>query len=215
VTIYLWSYLLRSFLLKRWPKYRQLVSQEHHILSFNVILQVCFPQLQVSRVGQNHIRCVYGVFGREITRYTVIYVVCIQFWPTLQVSHNRVWESSNYKGSARRHRHSKWHKLEICWSILLVSTSSRRIKKWLAKLQQKCVGGAPDQIQDDTQSLRSPTRWPAAKWDCSLTFRCRMILVPLPSCSPSMSRATVKLPPAWDSHTYCSSSLCLVTTVHN
>jgi len=30
-----------------------------------------------------YIRCVYGIFGREITRYTDIYGVCIRFWPTL------------------------------------------------------------------------------------------------------------------------------------
>jgi len=43
----------------------------------------------VSRVGQNHIyiRCIYGIFGREITKYTVIYGVYIRFWPTLHVSH--------------------------------------------------------------------------------------------------------------------------------
>ena len=43
----------------------------------------------MSRVGQNHIyiRCIYGIFGREITKYTVIYGVYIRFWPTLHVSH--------------------------------------------------------------------------------------------------------------------------------
>jgi hypothetical protein len=41
----------------------------------------------VFRVGQNpiYIRCVYGIFGREITIYTIIYGVCIRFWPTLMV----------------------------------------------------------------------------------------------------------------------------------
>jgi len=29
------------------------------------------------------IRCVYDIFGREITVHTVIYGVYIQFWPTL------------------------------------------------------------------------------------------------------------------------------------
>jgi len=36
------------------------------------------------RVGQNmYIRCIYGILGREITNYTVIYGVYIRFWPTL------------------------------------------------------------------------------------------------------------------------------------
>jgi len=32
-----------------------------------------------------YIRCMYGVFSREITKYTVIYGVNIRFWPTLHV----------------------------------------------------------------------------------------------------------------------------------
>jgi hypothetical protein len=37
------------------------------------------------RVGQHHIyiyiyiRCIYGIFGREVTKYSVIYVVYIRF----------------------------------------------------------------------------------------------------------------------------------------
>jgi hypothetical protein len=30
-----------------------------------------------------YIRCIYNIFGREITKYTVIYGVYIRFWPTL------------------------------------------------------------------------------------------------------------------------------------
>jgi hypothetical protein len=28
-------------------------------------------------------RCIYGIFGRGITRHTVVYGVYIRFWPTL------------------------------------------------------------------------------------------------------------------------------------
>ena len=40
------------------------------------------------RVGQNHtfiaytVWCIHGVFGRKITKYTVIYGAYIRFWPT-------------------------------------------------------------------------------------------------------------------------------------
>jgi len=34
-----------------------------------------------------YIRCIYGIFGREITKYTVIYGVYIRFWPTLVPTH--------------------------------------------------------------------------------------------------------------------------------
>jgi hypothetical protein len=30
-----------------------------------------------------YVRCIYGVFGREITIHTVIYRVYIRLWPTL------------------------------------------------------------------------------------------------------------------------------------
>ena len=32
-----------------------------------------------------YIRRIYCNFGRGITKYTVIYGVCIRFWPTLQI----------------------------------------------------------------------------------------------------------------------------------
>jgi len=32
-----------------------------------------------------YIRCIYGIYGWEITKYTVIYGVYIQFWPTLHM----------------------------------------------------------------------------------------------------------------------------------
>jgi hypothetical protein len=36
------------------------------------------------------LRCICGMFGREITKYAVIYGACIGFWPTLQMeSHPR------------------------------------------------------------------------------------------------------------------------------
>ena len=34
-----------------------------------------------------YIRCTYGIFGREITKYMVIYGVYIRFWPTLHMQH--------------------------------------------------------------------------------------------------------------------------------
>jgi hypothetical protein len=33
-----------------------------------------------------YIRCIYGISGRVITKYTVIYGVYIRFWPTLNIS---------------------------------------------------------------------------------------------------------------------------------
>jgi len=50
---------------------------------------VCFRyKTLVNRVGQNHIYiwCVYGIYGREFTKYTVIYGAFIRYWPTLLVN---------------------------------------------------------------------------------------------------------------------------------
>ena len=46
----------------------------------------------IARVGQNHIyiRCIHGIFGREITEFTVIYGVYIRFWPTLIIAQGPV-----------------------------------------------------------------------------------------------------------------------------
>jgi hypothetical protein len=32
-----------------------------------------------------HIQCIYAIFGREVTKYTVMHVVNIRFWPTAHV----------------------------------------------------------------------------------------------------------------------------------
>ena len=46
----------------------------------------CLLSLQIIGLARTiYIRCAYGIFGREITIYTVIYGVYIRFWPTLQV----------------------------------------------------------------------------------------------------------------------------------
>jgi hypothetical protein len=39
--------------------------------------------LHVGLARTIYIRFTYGIFGREITKYTVIYGVYIRFWPTL------------------------------------------------------------------------------------------------------------------------------------
>jgi len=41
--------------------------------------------LSVGLARTIYIRCIYGVFGREITKYTVIYIAYIRFWPTLLI----------------------------------------------------------------------------------------------------------------------------------
>jgi hypothetical protein len=35
-----------------------------------------------------YMRCIYCIFGRDITKYMVMYGVCIQFWPIL---YNGAW----------------------------------------------------------------------------------------------------------------------------
>jgi hypothetical protein len=37
-----------------------------------------------------YIRCIHGIFGREITNYTVIYGAYIRFWPTLLICNNHI-----------------------------------------------------------------------------------------------------------------------------
>ena len=51
-----------------------------------IYIVIFLPEIPcIHRVGQNHIYTVYiRYFGREITKYTVIYGVYIRFWPTLK-----------------------------------------------------------------------------------------------------------------------------------
>ena len=52
-----------------------------------------FPQavlhhqhLSIGLARAIYTRCIYGIFGREITKYTVIYGVYTRFWPTLPIN---------------------------------------------------------------------------------------------------------------------------------
>ena len=42
-----------------------------------------WPSACIGLARTVYIRCIYDIFGREITKYTVIYGVHTQFWPTL------------------------------------------------------------------------------------------------------------------------------------
>jgi hypothetical protein len=47
---------------------------------------LCIPYALCVRLARTmYIRCIYGIFGREITKDTVIYGVYIRFWPTLSI----------------------------------------------------------------------------------------------------------------------------------
>ena len=52
--------------------------------------QAFYSHTFIFKVSQNHVYiytpyiwCIYGMFGRKITKYTVIYGAYIRFWPTL------------------------------------------------------------------------------------------------------------------------------------
>ena len=43
------------------------------------------PATYIGLAKTTYIRCIYGILGREITKYTVIYGVYIRSWPTLNI----------------------------------------------------------------------------------------------------------------------------------
>ena len=47
------------------------------------IMRFTLHELYVGLARTIYIRCIYGIFGREITEYTVVYNVYVRFWPTL------------------------------------------------------------------------------------------------------------------------------------
>jgi hypothetical protein len=46
---------------------------------------VFLPKTYVGLARTIYVRCIYGIFGRKITNYTVIYGAYIRFWSTLDV----------------------------------------------------------------------------------------------------------------------------------
>ena len=49
------------------------------------------PRPYVGLARTIYIRCIYGTFGRKISKYTVIYGVYIRFWPTLPIRPHFSW----------------------------------------------------------------------------------------------------------------------------
>jgi hypothetical protein len=47
------------------------------------MLKSAVEKVYVGLARTLYIQCIYGIFGREITKYTVIYGAYIRFWPTL------------------------------------------------------------------------------------------------------------------------------------
>jgi len=76
---------------------------------------VPWPKPRIARVGQNH--TLYGIFGRETTKYTVIYGVYIQFWPTLRITGR---SSCLHEGCLLDGR------LPILWSLPLHTAEKRQ-----------------------------------------------------------------------------------------
>ena len=68
---------------------------------------------QVGLARTIYIQCIYGIFGREITRYTVIYGVCIRFWPTLYIS-NVCSVSCQYQCQGRKWSFAKYCVCVVC-----------------------------------------------------------------------------------------------------
>ena len=45
----------------------------------------------------------YGIFCRNVTKYTVIYGVYIRFWPTLQICYTLLADASDYGTRTSEH----------------------------------------------------------------------------------------------------------------
>ena len=81
----------------------------------------CIGCLLVKLARTIYIRCIYGIFCREFTKYTVIYGVYIRFWPTLFTRNllavTRALKSTKYGGPAGHHsfwehaRHESKHQI--------------------------------------------------------------------------------------------------------
>jgi hypothetical protein len=91
-----------------------------------------------------YIRWMYGMFGRKITKYTVIYGVYIRFWPALMeccVNHRQqqdigrvkaynpkdTWRVVSFTGNSRVIGRVKAYNLKGAWSVMSITGNSRVI----------------------------------------------------------------------------------------
>ena len=64
---------------------------------FTHLKQPCATEVTCVGLAKTiYIQCMYGNFGREITKFTVIYGVYIRFWPTLHVCETQVDVSQHF-----------------------------------------------------------------------------------------------------------------------
>ena len=92
--------------------------------------------LHMCRVGQNHtytdIRYIYGILGREIIKYTVIYGVYIRFWPTLHMC-----KHTHYSIQTQSLRH-------MCKCTHPYTPSHSQSPKLYSQSLRTCSTGIPD-----------------------------------------------------------------------
>jgi len=55
------------------------------LLNLKGTLHARAPEICVGLARTVYIRCIHGIFRREIAKYTVIYGVCIRIWPSLDM----------------------------------------------------------------------------------------------------------------------------------
>jgi hypothetical protein len=63
--------------------YARMLVKVHTYIHASALAHLCAYK-HVGLARTIYIRCLNGIFGREIINYTVMYGVYIQFWPPLQ-----------------------------------------------------------------------------------------------------------------------------------
>jgi hypothetical protein len=93
-----------------------------------------------------YIRCIYGIFGRETTEYTVIYGVYIRFWPTLHMCLNfaqltlplhTAHHQLHLQAGQRQGRCSKAY-LRVCFCITSHTTQPLQLNLQASQRQGRC-----------------------------------------------------------------------------
>jgi len=103
-----------------------------------------------------YIRSIYGIFGREITKYSVIYGVYIRFWPTLLIYTVDLHWRLNSIAEVRRYLHLHWwlnsiaevrRYLHLHWWLNSIAEVRRylHLHWWLNSIAEVriyiCIGG--------------------------------------------------------------------------
>jgi len=162
--------------------------------------------LHMCRVGQNHtytdIRYIYGILGREIIKYTVIYGVYIRFWPTLHMC-----KHTHYSIQTQSLRH-------MCKCTHPYTPSHSQSPKLYSQSLRTCSTGIPDHYSHLPHGCSRCLVTQASSYSCIHIHSYTLTYTDTQSLKPQVTRANTYTLTLLHTQTPSHSSLKLLVHTH-